>query len=178
MSSSTWDIRAEEDLNPSIATGVGNPLSPYNDEVLSEADEKRLDDKGKLIADGLLWSQASTDRYIWVALWSGKELTQLVPGGRAQSDIDLEKIYAGSWQLSIGVSEGKPRFNLPTVGAAFELPSDLGEDSIKRQYIAEWLSETVAESLENRGLPTNKQQLGDLALLVAEASNRAISSVL
>lgn len=161
-----------------IKTGVGNPLSPYTDELLSVDDEKRIDDKGRLVANGLLWSEAATNHYIWVALWSGSELTQLVPGGRGQSDIDLGKVYSGDWKLSIGISQGKPRFNLPTVGAAFELPMDLGDDPIKRQYIAEWLSETIAEALVDRGLPMDKERLGDLAILVAEASNRAIGTAL
>ena len=161
-----------------IESGVGNPLSPYNDELLSVEDEKRIDDKGRLVAEGLLWSDAATDNYIWGALWTGTELTQLVPGGRGQSDIDLGKVYSGNWKLSIGISQGKPRFNKATVGAAFELPMDLAEDAIKRQYIAEWLSETIAEALVDRGLPMDKERLGDLSILVAEASNRAIGTVL
>ena len=161
-----------------IETGVGNPLSPYSDELLSAEDEKRIDDKGRLITTGLLWSEAATDYYLWTALWVGDELTQLVPGGKAQSDIDLGKVYKGNWKLSIGISLGKPRFNKPTVGAAFELPMDLGEDEVKRQYIAKWLSETIAESLQERGLPMDKERLGDLGILVAQAANRAIGSVL
>jgi hypothetical protein len=162
----------------SILTGVGNPLNPYNDELLSSEDEKRIDDKGRLVTQGLLWSKAATGHYIWVALWSGTELTQLVPGGKGQSDIDLSNVYSGDWSLSIGISVGKPRFNKPTVGAAFELPMDLGEDTIKRQYIAEWLCETIAEALQDRGLPMDTKQMGDLAILVADASNRAIGAVL
>lgn len=161
-----------------IQTGIGNPLSPYTDEILSEADEKRIDDRGHLVAEGLLWSEAHTDTYIWTALWRGSELTQLVPGGKGQSDISLESIYGGGWSLSLGISQGKPRFNKPTVGAAFELPSDLGEDKIKRQYIAEWLSDTIRESLQDRKLPIDKSKMGDLALLVSNAANRAIGTVL
>ena len=161
-----------------LATGVGNPLSPYTDELLSVDDEKGIDDKGLKIVEGLLWSKAATDTYLWVSLWVGNELTQLVPGGTGQSDISLDSIFSGGWSLSLGISQGKPRFNLPTVGAALELPHDLGDDAIKRQYVAEWLSNTVVEALQDRQLDVKDAPLGDLALLIADASNRAIGTVL
>lgn len=161
-----------------LATGVGNPLSPYTDELLSADDEKGIDDKGLKIVEGLLWSKAATDLYLWVALWVGDELTQLVPGGTGQSDISLDSVYDGGWSLSLGVSKGKPRFNLPTVGASLEIPYDLGDDSIKRQYVAEWLVNTTVEALSDRQLDTGHTPLGDLALLLGDAANRAIGSVL
>jgi hypothetical protein len=160
-----------------ISTGVGNPLSPYTEELLSVEDEKRLDDKGDLITSGLLWSQSHTDTYMWIALWRGTELTQLVPGGKGQSDISLEMLWSG-WSLSIGISPGRPRFNLGTIGAALEVPSDLGEDPIKSQYIAEWIGDTIAECLGTAGLRTSSDKLKDLGLLVSTAADRAIGTVL
>jgi hypothetical protein len=161
-----------------LATGVGNPLSPYTDELLSVDDEKRIDDKGLKVAEGLLWSEAKTDQYLWIALWKGSELTQLVPGGRNQSDIDVSNVWGGNWQLSLGMSQGKPRFNKPTVGAAIEIPLDLGEDSIKQQYFGEWVSTTVVEALQDRQLPIEPSKVGDLGILVARAADRAIGGVL
>ena len=164
-------------MDDTIKTGVGNPLSPYTNELLSEEDEKRVDDKGQLVTRGNLWSASGTGTFIWTALWVGQEITQLVPGGRGQTDIDLGNLWR-SWNLSIGLSEGRPRFNRPTGGAALEVPYDLAEDDIKRQYVAEWLSETGAESFQERDLVVPKDKMKDLAMAVSVSANRAIGTLL
>jgi hypothetical protein len=165
-------------MDREIKTGVGNPLDPYNDELLSVEDEKRLDDKGRLVVHGKPWSSASTGLFLWSALWVGDEITQLVPGGKGQSDIDLSGLYKRKWTLSIGLSQGRPRFNLPCVGASIEVPSDIGDDSLKQKYLGEWLVATVLESLENRDLPVSKDIMDELALKVSFSADRAISKVM
>lgn len=169
--------KLEEDLDPRYKTGVGNPLSPYNDVLLSAEDEKRMDDKGNLVVEGLPWSQVPTNRYLWVALWWGSELTQLVPGGKGQTDTRLGW-WSGRYNLSMGISVGPPRFNKATIGACIEVPADLADDPLKKQYMVEWLVATVQEALEARklGVPADKQ--GDLGVVVATMAERAIGSVL
>lgn len=167
----------EEDLDPRFKTGVGNPLSPYRDSLLSAEDEKRLDDRGNLVVMGLPWSQVPTNRYLWIALWWGHEITQLVPGGSGQTDTSLGW-YPGEWNLSMGISVGPPRFNKPTVGACIEIPSDLGQDELKRQYMVEWIIETTRESLEDRSLRVPEDKSQDLGVVVASMAERAIASVL
>ncbi len=181
-----WDPRGEEAFNPDIKTGVGNPLSPYNDELLSEDDEKRVDDKGLLVVHGKTWGESSTNKYLWIALWLGGhengDITQLVPGGRGQSDIDMSRLTLGTpWSISLGVSEGKPRFNIPTVGACLEIPDDLGDDVLKQKYVIEWLVDTVDESLQNRKLGHIRSDPGnwqELAHKVAAGADIALGNIL
>jgi hypothetical protein len=166
-----------EEMNPDIHTGIGNPLSPYSGELLSEEEEKSVDDKGNLITRGKLWSEASTGLYLVVALHTqdaqGKEIRSVKPLlGRA--DIDLSGVCRGKWTLSIASSVGNPRFYHPVVGACLELPDDLANDDIKRQYVTEWLVETIKESLDNRGLTILKERMQHLAAAVADAANTAI----
>jgi hypothetical protein len=166
-----------EELDPSIHTGVGNPLSPYNDELLSEEEEKRIDDKGRLVTRGKLWSEASTGLYLVVALHIqdalGRELRSVSPLlGRA--DIDLSAATKGKWTLSIAASKEKPRFYHPVVGACLELPDDLALDDIKRQYVVEWLVNTVDESFRDRSLKVQEASRHHLAAAIADAANTAI----
>jgi hypothetical protein len=186
MDNKQWDDRAEEALNPDIHTGVGNPLDPYNDELLSEEDEKRLDDKGRLVVHGKPWSAVPTGEYLWTALWlaghPNGDITQLVPGGRGQSNIYLgDACQDTPWSLSLGISPGKPRFNIPTVGACLEVPDDLGDDPLKQRYVIEWLVDTVHESLRDRELGHIASQAGlweDLGDKVALAADIALGKLL
>jgi hypothetical protein len=181
-----FDPRAEADLDRSINTGVGNPFSPYNDVLLSQDDEQRMDDKGRLVVQGLKWSEAHSGNFMWIALWLGGhkngDLTQLVPRGFGQTDIDLQKATLGHpYNISLGIAPDRARFNIPTVGACLELPIDLGDDPLKQQYVTEWIVETVTEALFNRRLAEAMKTSGDLdslAVLIAAAAERAIGALL
>lgn len=169
-----------EDLDPSIHTGVGNPLSPYTTEVLSEEDEKRIDDKGNLITEGMLWSEAGTGVYLSVALHNRSKMhsaTQV----EAQVDLDIKDAVLGNgkqWTLSLSTGAGKPRFMHDTYGASLELPMDLADDRTKRQYVTEWLTNTALEALAGCGLKMKTQSARQLGLGVADAAQIVISEVL
>jgi hypothetical protein len=176
------DARAEEALDPSLRTGVGNPLNPYNDELLSERDEKSVDDKGHKIVGEKLWSESGTGHYVWVALWTHSDkgvywptLEQLTLGGSGQTDIPLG---IEEWYLSLGASKGKPRFGRPTVGACLEIPEDCYKDRFKSQYMAEWIANTAIEAMQERSFPQLGARAETLALDLDRAADHAIGSVL
>ena len=170
-----------EELDPSIKTGVGNPLSPYTGELLSEDDEKRVDDKGHKVAHGLLWSEAKSGRWLTVALHTAETLNAQTPLV-ARTDMDLNKVIFNSkgkrWTLSLMTSEVLPRFYHSTVGAALELPIDLAVDSIKRGYVSEWLVNTCDEALKERKLGVRKEARKHLAAAIADAASQTIAKVL
>jgi hypothetical protein len=62
----------------------------------------------------------------------------------------------------------------PCWGACLELPADLGDDAIKRQYVVEWLVETTKESLSACRIKMNKHRLKKIGAAVADAANIAI----
>ena len=167
---------AEEELDPSLHTGVGNPLSPYNGELLSEEDEKRLDEKGQLVVRGLTWGEAATDVYLVVALHEFEEATTVEPL-RGKINIDLSDISTKKCSLLLATSTGKPTFTHPTIGACLELPSDLASDDIKRQYVVEWLVNTVDESLKKYGAYVMKSDVQKFSQALAEAAESAIKRV-
>ena len=169
-----------EDLDPRIHTGVGNPLSPYNMEVLSEDDEKRVDDKGNLVAEGKLWSEAGTGMYLSVVLHN-RAVMHAATKVEAQVDMNIKDAVYGNgryWTLSLTTGVGKPRFMHNAFGASLELPVDLADDSVKRQYTTEWLCDTVLESLAGCGLKLKKDASKQLGLAVADAAQIVISKVL
>ena len=170
-----------EELDPSIKTGVGNPLSPYTGELLSEDDEKRVDDKGHKVAHGLLWSEAKSGRWLTVALHDQETLRSQTPLV-AQTDMNLNKVVYNTkgkrWTLSLTTSEVLPRLYHASVGAALELPLDLANDSIKRGYVSEWLINTCDEALKDRKLSIRKDARDHLAAALADAASQTISKVL
>ena len=171
------DSGMSEELNPGIHTGVGNPLDPYNNELLSVEDEKSLDDKGRRVVMGELWSKAGTDLWLGVALHpqlSGKMLFPSV----AQVDLDLSDIVSftkAQWVLTLSVTQGRtPVYVHDVVGAALELPSDLATDPLKRTYVAEWLNNTVDECFKNRKLRVGTSKYMDLAIAMERAGDLLI----
>lgn len=156
-----------------IQTGVGNPLSPYTGELLSEEDEKRLDEKGHLVVRGLTWGEASSGIYLTVALHERSTSDSLIKLKKAV-DIDLSNISSKKATLTLATSVGKPVFSHSTIGAALELPSDLANDDIKRQYVIEWLVNTVDESLKKYSAYISERNVKDFSKAIAEAAESAV----
>jgi hypothetical protein len=96
--------------------------------------------------------------------------------GRSEISLGNNFERAGRTKLSIYSSQGKPTFNHESVGACFELPDDLGQDATKRQYLVEWLTETVKECFELRKIPIPKDKVEDLAIAVAMAAEKSIEA--
>ena len=171
-----------EDLDPSIKTGVGNPLSPYNNELLSAEDEKRIDDKGNLITQGQLWSEAGTGIYLSVLIHNRAKVHAATPMV-AQVDLDITNAVVSTnpgrhWSMSLMTGVGKPRFMHDTFGASLELPMDLAEDATKRQYVTEWITNTALEAVSGCDLYMRKDSAKQLGLGVADAAQIVISKVL
>ena len=142
--------------------------------MLSEADEKRIDEEGRPIVDGLLWSEAASGAYLFVcvsreAVKSGKTLI----GATVVTKTVKPNI------LTIGCTIGKPTFNVPFIGACLEIPTDLGTDAIKRAYVAAWLAHTAAEALAKAGSSMGDDPIlaGMCAQAVALAGNDAINAL-
>lgn len=149
----------------------GHPLDPNRGSVLSADDEKRIDDKGRPIALGLLWSKATTGLYLIVAVTKGDPKIDRKLIGGAQT------VVRKAARLTVGVTFGRPRLSSEFWGAALELPSDLGRDRVKQKYVAEWLRDTTLEALEGAGHPVSgKGAINQLGLWVANTSNDAINA--
>lgn len=171
-----------EDLDPKIKTGVGNPLSPYQDTVLTLEEEKSIDDKGRKVVHGKLWSKSGTNRYLVVALHN-REMAECLTDKLAKVDIDLTQNLVKTlgqryWTLSIMTTEGKPRFLHGVTGACLEIPDDLAEDAIKRQYVVEWLVNTCDEAMIDRRIGIHKNSRKQAAAAVADAAQIALSKAL
>jgi hypothetical protein len=165
-----------EELNPDIHTGIGNPSDPNFRKLLTAEEERSVDDKGNKVSEGLLWGDSSTGKYLVVAIGRRalSEYTEFVYGtGRA--DIDLSSILNGQAVLTVASSSGLPRWVQPCIGACLEIPADLAEDAIKRQYVVEWLQETIKECMHGMGFKMNKHQLNKIGAAVADAANIAVS---
>jgi hypothetical protein len=115
--------------------GVGNPLSKLNGQLLSVEDEKSVDDKGNRVVDGLPWSAASTGLYL--AIYGYRE------AGFNPRGISCTQLPGLTLAVRAGV--GVPTLPVKNWGACLELPADLGRDGLKRQYLTEWVVETVKE---------------------------------
>lgn len=167
-----------EDLKPIV--GEGYPLDPDRKKVLSADDEKRVDEKGRPIVDGKLWSEAASGAYLVIILSSGAVAISADKQFVGVTEIDLGPAFkAPNFKLSMMVSkQGKPSFHHPVVGACLELPDDLGRDKTKQQYIIEWIVHTVMECFEDRGIAIPQGTPKDeLMFAVAQASDKAIQSL-
>lgn len=124
----------------------GHPL--YDHKQFSPDDEKKVDIKGDAVVDGLPWSAAKTGT--WLTLFGfkkpeGQTIGHLLPPGA-----DWFPLTEGV-QFMMAVTPFKPRFVVPGWGACIELPSDLGDDALKRDYLTQWMVETTKEILEQSG---------------------------
>lgn len=118
----------------------GHPLA--KEKGLSEDDEKRVDERGDPVVTGLPWSGASTG--LWLALLGTRQPLHILQAGCTNS-MGTE---AGGLFLTLVVTEGRPTLSRDAWGSCLELPSDLGQDPLKRAYLMEWLTHTAAETLE------------------------------
>ncbi len=161
-----------------VEAKIGRP--DVNMGLLSENDEKSLDDKGNPIIEGKLWSQAPTGMYLGICMHQDMFQTIKPVVGRTEISLGHSFRGAGSTKLSMFVSKtGKPTFLHEMVGACIELPEDLANDSIKRQYLTEWIVETVVECFQVRKIgtpPKNSNHMMDFMLAIAEGSEKAIRS--
>lgn len=137
-----------EDL-PIPVVGHGHPMDPNRDKLLSADDEKRIDEEGRPVAIGELWSNAKTGAYINIAVTYGtptlaSDKTML---GYAATGKNLDDRF-----IHVFCTVGKPKIFQKFVGAALELPSDLGRDAVKQKYVTEWVAATAAEALVKAGV--------------------------
>lgn len=154
--------------------GQGHPLDPDRHKVLSADDEKRIDEKGRPVVDGKLWSDSGTGMYLVIALHTKPMNSDPRLTGYTELNLGM-----GGYLLSMGVSRGKPTFTHDTVGACLELPDDLGSDELKRQYVTEWICNTVIEALADRDITLQEGETFTMNLMecVAHASDIAIQAV-
>ena len=159
---------------PKPLVGHGHPLDPNRGKVLSEGDEKRIDEEGRPIVDGLLWSQAASGAYIFVCV-----SREPVRSNKTMIGATVVHKNLAPNLLTIGCTVGKPIFNVPFWGAALEVPTDLGRDAIKRDYVAQWLAHTAAEALTKAGTSMGSDPIlaGMCAQAIALAGNNAINEL-
>ena len=166
--------KPEEDL-PKPIVDQGHPLDPNRGVLMSEDDEKRMDEQGRPIVDGLLWSKAASGAYMFVT--ASREFI----GSNSHTLIGASCIEKGlgGIKLTIGCTIGAPSFSVHTAGACLEIPTDLGRDDIKQSYIAQWLAHTSAEALALMGVNLGGDPIlaARCAQDVAVAGNRAINAL-
>jgi len=133
--------------------GQGDPTGKYYGQVLTEEEEKRVDEKGERVVYGLPWSRAKTGLYL--SLFAPKDPREFTsPYGSTVRLTDKVLLW-----IDVGV--GRVRCPVEGAGLCLELPSDLGQDPLKARYVTEWIIETVKEILggfrESPWLPEGKQ---------------------
>ena len=141
-----------------------------------------MDDKGRKVIHGKLWSDAHTNIFLVVALHGKDKATCLTPKV-GQCDVDIRNALVDSlgqdrWTMSIMTTVGRPRFLHATVGACLELPEDLAEDSLKVRYVTEWLVTTCSEALRDRRLAVSGSSKRQFAVAMADAAQVAIAKAL
>jgi hypothetical protein len=158
--------------------GLGDPRNPYNGELLSEGEEKRIDAAGDLVVEGLPWSQTGTGLYLIVgAAPGGIKLDRKSPGA-SLLPVSQSVTKGANLHVSVGCTLGKPTVLNDCVAASLELPVDLAQDPMKIQYVTEWVAHTAIESLGAYGLKWDMQvsSFAQLAAAVAGASENAIAA--
>lgn len=165
------------ELPVEIQAGVGDPSSPLYGQLLSEEDEKRLDEKGEEVVDGLPWSECKTGVYLSVLVSPNLPYAdrRTLGGGVCAVPSKIKGDLKGPLNIALFTTLGKPAFNCPFFGASLELPSDLAKDGLKKKYVIEWLVHTVSESLGGFAIelndPLNAETVG---LWVSQAAEDAI----
>tara|TARA_R110000751_G_scaffold159462_1_gene265192 strand:- start:95 stop:640 length:546 start_codon:yes stop_codon:yes gene_type:complete len=158
-----------------IKTGVGDPSGKYYGQELTAEAEKRIDSKGEPIVEGLPWSEAGTGIYLSISVSDGKPT--VLGGIRGGDQMAVSKRLTNrALVLTCVATTGKPYLDRKSAGAALEIPSDLGSDSIKRKYVVEWIKDTSAESLAMFGVDVSKKQgaFNEMGLSVAMAAQSAL----
>lgn len=165
-----------EDLKPIV--GQGHPLDPERGKLLSVDDEKRIDEKGRPVVTGKLWSNSATGMYLVVLMHVNTLFAEKPLVGRTEITLGSAFPRAGSTKLTIAASKtGKPVFLHENVGLCLELPDDLGNDAEKRKYVIEWLVDTVLECFTVRQIKIPKGQVrDDLMMAVAAAAQKAVEA--
>ena len=124
-------------------------------------DPQKVDDTGQPVVLGKAWSECSTGLFLNVLV---------TPNAPARIDLQFkgDNIYlvdANLW-LHISSTLGKPSSSMACVGACLEIPSDLGQDTLKQQYVTEWVIATIRESVTLSGgdplkLASSRQHMVD-----------------
>jgi hypothetical protein len=160
---------------PKPIVGHGHPMDPNRGKLLSADDEKRIDEEGRPIVRGLLWSEAASGAYLFVAVSASPlSSTKTLIGAHATSGPTLSNRH-----ITVGCTIGKPAFAQAYTGACLEIPTDLGRDDIKRDYVAQWLAHTAAEALGKSGVNLGGDPVlaNRTAQWVAGAGNEAINAL-
>ena len=129
------------DTLPEVHQGFpeGHPLHNHGQ------DPKKIDDTGRPIVRGKPWSECSTGLFLNVMV--------------THSEITLDRKWTGRnvylaasnlW-LNISSTMGRPISIEAMWGSCLEIPSDLGQDPLKQQYVTEWFISTVSESVTLAG---------------------------
>jgi hypothetical protein len=175
MSNKKW-TKVPEDLPEAK---LGDPNSPLYGQVLTAEEEKKVDDQGRPVVEGLPWSEAKTGLYLVVAcMGKSPKADRPMLGG---TSVDVPKAMCSGIKrnrvMLVGTFMGRPAFDTQYTGCALELPADLARDALKRQYVVEWLAETAKESLEESGvnLKRDRALFDQLALWLAMAAQDAIA---
>lgn len=157
---------------------MGHPLDPTRGQLRSVEDEQRLDEKGEPVVHGEVWSKTGTGLYLNILVTRERPLADRPMYGGVHCDVpsSLMPAKAGSRMIAVGVTMGKPTFNIDYWGAALELPSDLARDELKRRYVVEWIGDTAVEALRGAGarLSVYPERASELGLWVAASSENAI----
>ena len=161
-----------------ITSGIGDPSSPLYGQLLSVEDEKRLDPQGREVVRGLPWSEVRTGLYLVVFVSSAIPRPDLKTLGGSWSPVPA-KLCSGNKRnrvITVGTFLDRPKMGPPGHGAALELPSDLARDTLKKQYVIEWLVATTYEALIGAGinLDGDRDKLEELVLWVSMTAEDAI----
>ncbi len=132
-------LSQEVHMDPSIKTGVGNPTSKFYGQLLSEEEEKSIDANDNLIIAKSTWGKVATGLYLSIL---GTREEQSIGSDRPYKG---QSLWLGNTMLTVAVTSGKPRWNRECFGMAIELPSDLGLDEMKQDYLTQWVIETTKE---------------------------------
>jgi len=178
--SDEFDIEMPDGTTKKGYVGLGDPRNPYNGQLLSEDEEKRIDAEGKHVIQGAPWSETSTDLYLSVLAAPGPVTLDRKIFGGTSVGVNTALTKGADLRVFLGTTLGRPVVGVTCYGAALELPVDLGSDPLKRRYVTEWIAHTAVEALSNYGIgfDLGHKELGlvyqELAIKLSAAAEDSI----
>ena len=132
-----------EEAGHDFTAKLGDPRQ--RKEMLTEEEEKKVDDKGNLVVYGATWSSVPTG--IFLSVYATPPVSNPARVTNCSKWFRATRRTKNA-RFIIATSFGRPAWDQEGVGCCLELPGDLGQDTLKQQYVVEWLMHTMVECCE------------------------------
>lgn len=134
--------------NPVAKSGF--PDHDPRSKIANTDDAKIVDEKGLAVVQGAPWSSVGTGKFLTIAHIHSSKANIAAPGGMVHA------VARVTPHVVVALTGGRATFDTEFFGASLELPADLGDDPLKRQYVGEWIGGTWAEIVVAKDLDREK----------------------